>query len=176
NLPSFHKRLRAVTTQHFLKRNFPNVIGVHRMPHVVICGPVTSTKIVSILGKQGTARSKLANSPIRYLVERMSVGIVDLNDAAAPPRKPVLERNNHSVVVGNGRGSVQIHLSKPCVITRLNWWTAARHCWIRTKIMRVHVQILEVFMNAMIPKIADGQRRRTTNILLCLQAPFLVLR
>src|SRR5271163_1690662 len=146
------------------------------MPHVVIRGPVTSTKIVAILRKQRTPEDKLPDAAVGGFIESMSIGIVHLKYSAAPPVNSFFERHHHPIVVRNGVGSILRHLAKPRVITRRNGGAAARLVRIRSEIVPVRVDVLHELVNAVIAEITDDQRCGSAEILLRLQAPLLILR
>src|SRR5690348_10452966 len=83
----------------------PNVASVEGVAHIVISRSVSSAQIVGIL----RSLCKGLSEPVRerddpavgYLVKRMTVSVINLEQALAPATEAMLERKHHPMVVGN---------------------------------------------------------------------------
>src|SRR5260370_24735369 len=124
------------------------------MPGVVIRCPVASTKIVGILWENGTAECKWNPSSVGHLVQRMAVGIVGLKHAAAPPRKPLFEGNDHAIVVGNGASLMLHDIAESRIRTGWNGRAAAHRFGEGSEPKCIFIGIVKKLMDAMISKIA----------------------
>src|SRR6516164_1391240 len=100
------------------QRQFPDVIRIQGMAHVILCWSVAAPQIVWVLRKYPTAVRKTDQSPIRNFIEGVPVGIVHLNHAMAPGREPSLERSYHAVIVGHRIGVVLCYPAESRVRTR----------------------------------------------------------
>src|ERR1700730_2232080 len=146
------------------------------MAHIVILLPVASAKIAGILRENGTAESKWRKAPVRHLVERVSVGIVGLKDPASPPRKPLFERNDHAVVVGYGLRLILRDAGKSRIRAWSNRRAAAHRLGEGSESKYIGVRIIKKLVDPVIAKVTDRQGSRSTETLLGLQTPFLILR
>src|SRR6516164_6413572 len=106
----------------------------------------------------------------------MAVGVIDLKEALAPAMEPLLEGDDHSVEIGDGRRSVFRNLAEPGIRAGWNWRAAAQLRRKRPKTKGIGRGVLDQFVNPMISGIADTQGSVGTKGLLQLEAPLLILR
>src|SRR6516162_6316269 len=127
------------------------------MAHIVVCRSVTIAEIVRILRKDRATTRKHNKAAVRNFVERVAVGVIELKQALTPPVEPLLERDNHTVVIRDARRSVFGNLAEPGVGARRHRRTAAHLCRKWPKAKGIGVRILRQFMYAMISGVADAQ-------------------
>src|SRR5271170_6038074 len=112
--------------QHRLHGDLPYIVCIQGVTHIVVCWSITASEIGRILKKVCAAEGKRNHTSVRNFVERMAEGVIDLKKALAPAIEPLLERDNHAVVVGDGPRGVFGDLAEPGVGTGRNRRTATQ--------------------------------------------------
>src|SRR6516164_2663174 len=109
-----------MAVKHGLYRNFPHIICIKRVAHVVVCVSIAPANVMGILGKNRTAETELVHTAIRNFVQRVPVSVVCLEYALSPASESMLEGSDQAVVIRNTDKGQLRHLAERRIRARRN--------------------------------------------------------
>src|SRR5260370_38982457 len=113
---------------------------------------------MGLLGTQRANRRESEKTAVGDLVEGMAVGVVGLKQTLTPAREPMLEGNNHSVVVGHSVCCDLCDLGKAGICTGRHRRACTEGRRQRAKTGCIGARILHQTMNAMIAEVTSRDR------------------